>query len=137
MAFINTLPLLENPEIEITLLKRKKSYEKNKIGDQKIKWKEIESIRGVIQRKQNQEIDFSGSESQIAYFGMFLPTDNLLIPKNKFEDYRIKFKSDYETIVLKIKSFDPNLFIRLNRNHIEMELEEDRKWNAIITNMGK
>lgn len=127
MAFINTLPLYSRSDVKLFLLTKVKTQETNEIGDNELEWEEVE-IMGIIQRKQNIEIDRSGSESQVAYFGMFEPNEFLLLKKNKFENYRIKYESDYETIILKIKSLDPNLFIRQNRNHIEMELEEDRQW---------
>ena len=100
---------------------------KDEVGNNKITWKDIVELEGVIQLKQISQIDESGEESEIQYVGYFNPK-KFTIDTNKLSNYRVQIIRDYETITLKIIEFNPNLFLLNNKHHYKMGFIEDKKY---------
>lgn len=107
------------------LLKKGLSVEENEFGFANEKYIPIEEIYGVVQRPQTQEIDFKGEESNPHYTGYFLPT--FIIETSDVADYRIKYIRPHETLLLKIEEYNPNLFLKGKRDHIQLELILEKK----------
>ena len=125
MAFIDAYYDLRRPNEEFTLLKKGKG-QKDKIGDFKDEWIEVQELRGLIQRRQTENIDESGSKSRLRYKGYFIP--DFIIKTNNFDDYRIKYSNGYETLYLRIKVHNPNLYdYKGELSHYEIEFVEDKK----------
>ena len=85
----------------------------------------VQEIHGIIQRPQEQEIDFKGEESNPTYVGYFLP--EFLLETKDIADYRIKYVRPHETLCLKINDYNPNLFLRGKRDHIQLGLIQEKK----------
>jgi len=43
-------------------------------------------------------------------------------------DYRIKFERPYETMLMKIVRYNPNLFLRHGRHHVKLLLSLEKKY---------
>lgn len=86
---------------------------------------ELQEIRGIIQRPQTQEIDFKGEESNPHYTGYFLP--DFILNTDEIANYRIKYVRPHETLLLKIEEYNPNLFLKGKRDHIQLELILEKK----------
>lgn len=126
MGFIETYERIKRPD-ETFILQSIVNGEKDEVGNFKHQWKDVQEIRGIIQRTQTKNIDDSGTESELNYKAYFVP--DFIIYTNKLENYRIKYTNDYETLYLKIKSHNPNLFNHAGkRSHYETELVEDKKY---------
>ena len=110
---------------KLFLLKRGVSTKKNEIGFAKSKYVPVQEIRGIIQRPQEQQIDFKGEESNPKYTGYFLP--DFILETQEVADYRIKYVRPHETLILKIAEYNPNLFLRGRRDHIQLELILEKK----------
>ena len=109
-------------------MKKGQSRNKNELGFPKEKYIPVEEIFGIIQRPQDQEIDFKGEESNPHYTGYFLPT--FIIDTAEVADYRLKYKRPHETLLLKIEEYNPNLFLRGKRDHIQLELILEKKYEG-------
>ena len=126
--FKNILKRTYRPDETITLLKKGDSHEKDEIGFAKKKYIPIQKLCGIIQKPQYMDIDDSGQESHPAYIAYLMPTFNL--EREDLNDYRIKYERPYETMILKIKSYNPNLFLRHKRHHVEIHLVLEKKYGS-------
>lgn len=108
------------------LMKKGLSDDEDEFGFAKEKYLPIQEIYGVIQKPQIQEIDFKGEESNPSYTGYFLP--DFIIDTNEVADYRIKYVRPHETLLLKIAEYNPNLFLKGKRDHIQLELILEKKY---------
>lgn len=98
----------------------------DELGFSKTEFSQIQEIQGVIQRSQVQEVDFKGEESNPSYTGYFLP--DFLLETDNIANYRIKYKRPHETLLLKIKEYNPNLFLKGKRDHIQIEMILEKKY---------
>ena len=108
------------------LMKKGLSEDEDTFGFSKKKYIPIQEIHGVIQRPQEQQIDFKGEESNPLYTGYFLP--EFIIDTNEVADYRIKYVRPHETLLLKIQEYNPNLFLKGKRDHIQLEMILEKKY---------
>lgn len=115
----------ERKDEEFFLLKKGISAKKNELGFAKGKYIPIQQIYGIVQRPQKQEIHFKGEESNPAYTGYFLP--DFILDTSEVADYRIKYIRPHETLILKIAEYNPNLFLKGKRDHIQLELILEKK----------
>lgn len=111
---------------EKNLQKDELGFVKNDLGFSKIKYIPVQTLQGIIQEPQHLDIDFKGQESNPAYVAYLMPTFN--IEASNLNDYRIKYERPYETMILKIVSYDPNLFLRHKRHHVEIHLILEKKY---------
>ena len=95
-----------------------------KLGEEKYTIQQ--ELHGIIQKPQELEINFKGQESNPAYVGYFLPEFEL--KASELNDYRIKYARPYETLLMKITEYNPNLFLRQNRDHIKLKLILEKKY---------
>ena len=124
--FKNILKRTHRPDETLTLMKKGVSKEKNDLGFAKQKYVPIQKLCGIIQRPQYMDIDDKGQESNPAYTAYVMPTFNL--EREDLNDYRIKYERPYETMILKIRSYNPNLFLRHKRHHVKIRLELEKKY---------
>ena len=101
---------------------------KDELGFPKEGYEEVQEFRGIIQEPQFLDIDFSGQESHPIYTAYLMPDFNL--KAEILNNYRIKYERPYETLILKIVQYDPNLFLRHKRHHVEIHLELEKKYEA-------
>lgn len=99
---------------------------KDEVGNIKEQWQNITKLVGVIQHRQTEKITESGQESEIRYYGYFIP--NFQLNNNKLAEYRVKFIREYETLYLRIIEYDPNNYLRDKQHHIALVMKEDRKY---------
>lgn len=123
--FKNILKRTNRPDEHIYLMKLSLG-QKDELGFPKEEYKEIQELRGIIQEPQMLNIDFSGQESQPAYTAYLMPDFNL--KAEDLNNYRIKYERPHETMILKIVQYDPNLFLRHKRHHIEIHLILEKKY---------
>lgn len=116
---------LNRHQEDFLLLKKGISHSKNELGFPEEKYIPVQQIYGIIQKPQQQEIDFKGEESNPRYTGYFLP--NFILETSEVANYRIKYIRPHETLLLKIKEYNPNLFLRGKRDHIQLELILEKK----------
>lgn len=102
----------------------------DEFGFAKVGFSEIQEIHGVIQRPQEQEIDFKGEESNPHYVGYFLP--EFILETDKLADYRIKYQRPHETLLLKIQEYNPNLFLKGKRDHVQLKMILEKKYQEDI-----
>ena len=107
------------------LMKKEQSDDEDVFGFSQTKYVVVQEIHGIIQRPQEQEIDFKGEESNPTYVGYFLP--EFLLETKDIADYRIKYVRPHETLCLKINDYNPNLFLRGKRDHIQLGLIQEKK----------
>lgn len=124
--FKNILRRTRRPDEKLILLKRASSGEKNELGFAKEKYIPIQELDGIIQRPQYMDIDDKGQESNPSYTAYVMPTFNL--EREDLNEYRIQYERPYETMILKIKSYNPNLFLRHKRHHVKFRLELEKKY---------
>lgn len=124
--FKNILKRTRRPDEKLILLKKGVSRQKDDLGFAKEKYIPIQELDGIIQRPQYMEIDDKGQESEPAYTAYVMPTFDL--EREDLNDYRIKYKRPYETMILKIKSYNPNLFLRHKRHHVKLRLILEKKY---------
>lgn len=124
--FKNILKRTRRPDERLILLKKGVSKQKNELGFAKEKYLPILELDGIIQRPQYMDIDDKGQESHPVYTAYVMPTFNL--ERENLNDYRIKFERPYETMILKITSYNPNLFLRHKRHHVEIHLIMEKKY---------
>lgn len=108
------------------LMKKGFSHDEDDLGFAKEKLVPIQQIYGIIQKGQDQEISEKGEESNPSYTGYFLP--DFILETSEIADYRIKYKRPHETLLLKINNYNPNLFLRGKRDHIQMEMILEKKY---------
>lgn len=111
---------------KIFLMKLGLSEKKDELGFAKEKYIPIQELQGIIQEPQRLDIDFKGQESNPFYTAYLMPTFNL--ETENVNDYRIKYERPYETMILKIIQYDPNLFLRHKRHHVEIHLVLEKKY---------
>lgn len=125
--FKNILKRTRRPDETLTLLKKGVSREKNELGFAKEKYIPIQKLDGIIQDPQIMDIDLKGQESNPVYTAYVMPTFDL--ESINLNDYRIKYERPYETMILKITSYNPNLFLRHKRHHVEIHLILEKKYD--------
>lgn len=123
--FRHILKFTNRPDEKLFLMKKSVSGEKNELGFAKQKYVAIQELRGIIQDPQKLDIDFKGQESNPFYTAYLMPDFNL--EAENLDDYRIKYERPHETMLLKIIEYDPNLFLRHKRHHVEMHLILEKK----------
>ena len=111
---------------DIYLMQKGSSHEEDEFGFAEKKYIPVQKIHGIIQRPQNQQISFKGEESNPSYTGYFCP--EFLLETSEIADYRIKYVRPHETLLLKITSYNPNLFLKGKRDHIQLELILEKKY---------
>ena len=99
---------------------------KDDVGNLSEKWEDIQELHGVIQHRQDENIDYQGRESSLTYHGLFTPDFNL--KTDKLSNYRVKFVRDYETLYLFIKEYDANNYLRGKQNHITLIMDLNKKY---------
>lgn len=128
MAFKHILKKVKRPDEHIFLLKMQNTNEKDELGFSKKDFQCIQELNGIIQAPQKMDVDFKGEESNPAYVGYFMPEFEL--EASNLADYRLKYERPYETLLLKITEYNPNLFLRHKRHHIKLKLILEKKQNA-------
>lgn len=123
--FKNILKRTNRPDEKLFLMKLSLG-EKDELGFAKEKFIEVQELRGIIQEPQMLDIDFKGQESHPVYTAYLMPDFNL--EASILNNYRIKYERPHETMILKIVQYDPNLFLRHKRHHIEMHLRLEKKY---------
>ena len=107
-------------------MKRGISHKKNDIGFAEEAFIPVKAIDGIIQQSQIQSIDFKGEESNPIYVGYFLP--NFILDTDEIAEYRIKYTRPHEILILKITEYNPNLFLKGERDHIQLKLILEKKY---------
>lgn len=125
MAFKHILRRTNRPDEHIFLMQMTNTGEKDELGFSKKGFQSIQELHGIIQAPQEMEVDFKGEESNPKYVGYFMPEFNLKV--SNLADYRLKYERPYETLLLKITEYNPNLFLRHNRHHIKLKLILEKK----------
>lgn len=126
--FKNILKRTYREDETLTLMKRQESSEKDDLGFAKYTYQPVQKLCGIIQKPQYMDIDDKGQESNPAYTAYVMPTFDL--EREDLNEYRIQYKRPYETMILKIKSYNPNLFLRHKRHHVKIRLILEKKYNA-------
>ena len=124
--FRNILKRTYRDDETLTLMKLGLSEEKDELGFAKEAYIPIQKLRGIIQEPQNLDIDFKGQESNPGYVAYLMPDFDL--EAENLNDYRIQYERPYETMLLKIVEYDPNLFLRHKRHHVEIHLILEKKY---------
>lgn len=127
ISFDNIYRRYYKPDEEIYLLKYEYTKDKDEFGKAKKQWNTIKKIEGLIQSVQFIEIDKKGTESEARYEGYFKPDPALLIKSEEVNDYRIKWVRPFETVVYKIRRYNPNLWLK-PQDHVQLRLMRDKKW---------
>lgn len=140
VGYEDLMPYLERPT-EKYYLQKKISYtpqhkvikdevgniiRKDDVGNISEEWEDVQELHGVIQHRQDENIDYQGRESFLTYHGIFLPEFKL--ETDKLSNYRVKFVRDYETLYLFIKEYDPNNYLFDKQHHITLIMDEDKKY---------
>lgn len=125
MSFKTIYRLNRRKDEKLYLMGLKSSNYEDELGFAKTEIAELQEIHGVVQRPQGQEIDFKGEESNPHYTGYFLP--DFILETDKIADYRIKYVRPHETLLLKIEEYNPNLFLKGKRDHIQLEMILEKK----------
>lgn len=107
-------------------MKKGFSGREDALGFAKEKLIPIQEIHGVIQRSQPQQISEKGEESNPLYTGYFLP--EFILETSEVADYRIKYERPHETLILKIDEYNQNLFLKGKRDHIQIEMILEKKY---------
>lgn len=140
VGYEDLMPYLERPTEKYYLQKKvtyKPQYKvikddvgniirKDDVGNISEEWEDVQELYGVIQHRQDENIDFQGRESTITYHGIFLPEFKL--ETDKLSNYRVKFVRNYETLYLSIKEYDPNNYLFDKQHHITLIMDEDKKY---------
>lgn len=124
--FKNILRRTFRSDEKLTLMKLGISQDKDELGFAKEKYIPIQELRGIIQEPQNLDIDFKGQESNPDYIAYLMPDFDL--EAENLNDYRIQYERPYETMLMKIVEYDPNLFLRHKRHHVQMNLILEKKY---------
>lgn len=123
--FKNILKRTQRPDEHIYLMKLGRINEEDELGFAKTGLCCIQELNGLIQAPQKLDIDFKGEESNPDYVGYFMPEFEL--KTSELPSYRIKYERPYETLLLKITEYNPNLFLRKKRHHIKLKLILEKK----------
>lgn len=99
---------------------------KDDVGNIQEEWQDIQELHGVIQHRQDENIDYQGRESTLTYHGIFTPDFDL--ETDRLSLYRVRFERDYETLYLYIKEYDANNYLRGNQSHITLVMDADKKY---------
>lgn len=126
MSFKTIYKLNERKDERTFLMKKGFSGREDALGFSKEKLIPIQEIHGVIQRSQPQQISEKGEESNPLYTGYFLP--EFILETSEVADYRIKYERPHETIILKIDEYNQNLFLKGKRDHIQLEMILEKKY---------
>lgn len=140
VGYEDLMPYLERPTEKYYLQKKityKPQYKvikddvgniirKDDVGNISEEWEDVQELYGVIQHRQDENIDFQGRESTITYHGIFLP--EFTLETDKLSNYRVKFVRNYETLYLFIKEYDPNNYLFDKQHHITLIMDEDKKY---------
>lgn len=126
MSFKTIYRLNRRKDEKLYLMGLEATDYEDELGFADTKFTELQEIRGVVQRPQEQEIDFKGEESNPHYTGYFLP--DFILETDKIADYRIKYVRPHETLLLKIQEYNPNLFLKGKRDHIQLEMILEKKF---------
>lgn len=129
MTFKDILKWTNRPDETIILMKYDKTTAQDEFGYAKEALVELQEIHGVIQLFQDEEIGFKGEESNPNYRGYFLP--EFILRTDELANYRIKYIRPHETQILKISSYNPNRFLRHNRDHIQLQLILEKKYDNL------
>lgn len=125
MGFKSILRRTKRSDEKITLMKLGHSHRKDELGYPIQEYIPIQELNGIIQAPQDLEIGFKGEESNPRYKGYFMPEFEL--EQERLSDYRIKYERPYETMLMKIVEYNPNLFLRHKRHHIRLILKLEKK----------
>lgn len=125
MCFNSILKRTSRADEKITLMQLGHSHQKDELGYPKKEYIPIQELHGIIQAPQDLEIGAKGQESNPNYRAYLMPEFNL--EQERLNDYRIKFERPYETMLLKIMQYNPNLFLRHGRHHIKLVLKLEKK----------
>lgn len=126
MSFKTIYRLNKRKDEKIHLMGLKLTDYEDELGFANTAFSELQEIRGIIQEAQDQEIDFKGEESNPHYTGYFLP--DFILETDKIANYRVKYERPHETLLLKIQKYDPNLFLKGKRDHIQLEMILEKKY---------
>ena len=126
--FRNILKRTYRSDEKIILMKLGISQDKDELGFAKEKYVPIQELDGIIQEPQDLDIDFKGQESNPGYIAYLMP--NFDLEAEDLNNYRIQYERPYETMLMKIIEYDPNLFLRHNRHHVQMTLILEKKYNG-------
>lgn len=99
---------------------------KDDVGNIQEEWQDIQELHGVIQHRQDENIDYQGRESTLTYHGIFTPDFDL--ETDRLSLYRVRFERDYETLYLYIKEYDANNYLRGKQSHITLVMDTDKKY---------
>ena len=130
MSFKTILRRTYRPDESLYLMKLGYTDEEDELGFGEEKYIIQQELHGIIQKPQELEINFKGQESNPAYVGYFLPEFEL--KASELNDYRIKYARPYETLLMKITEYNPNLFLRHNRDHIRLKLILEKKYERFF-----
>lgn len=123
--FKNILRRTNRPDEKLILMQKGISTEKDELGFAQEKYIPVQELHGIIQAGQTLDIDFHGQESQVSYVAYIMPEFNL--ERKNLNEYRIKYERPYESMLLKIMTYNPNLFLRHKRHHIRLGLILEKK----------
>ena len=126
--FKNILKRTRRPDEKLILLKKGLSHNKDELGFAKETYIPVQELDGIIQEPQVLDIDFKGQESNPAYTAYLMP--NFDLETEDLNEYRIQYERPYETMILKIVQYDPNLFLRHKRHHVEIHLVLEKKYGV-------
>ena len=124
--FKNILRRTYRDDETLTLMKLGLSEEKDELGFANEAYIPVQKLRGIIQEPQYLDIDFKGQESNPSYVAYLMPDFDL--EAEDLNNYRIQYERPYETMLLKIVQYDPNLFLRHKRHHVEIHLILEKKY---------
>ena len=124
--FKNILKRTYRDDETLTLMKLGLSEEKDELGFANEAYIPVQKLRGIIQEPQYLDIDFKGQESNPSYVAYLMPDFDL--EAEDLNNYRIQYERPYETMLLKIVQYDPNLFLRHKRHHVEIHLVLEKKY---------
>lgn len=129
MSFDIIYRLNKRKDEKIYLMGLSQTTYEDEFGFADRKFAELWEIEGVIQRSQIQDIDYKGEESNPNYTGYFLP--DFILETDKIADYRIKYQRPHETLLLKITEYNPNLFLKGKRDHIQLQMVLEKKYEEL------
>lgn len=126
MAFKHILKRTSRADEKITLMKLGHLHNKDELGFPQEEYIPIQELHGIIQRPDHIEINTKGQEGNPKYNAYLMPDFNIKV--DELNNYRIKFERPFETMLLKITEYNPNLFLRHKRHHIKLKLKLEKKY---------
>ena len=126
MAFKHILKRTNRSDEKIILMKLGHTNKKDDLGYPIEEYIPFQELHGIIQAPQDLDIGFEGQESNPIYIAYLMPEFEL--EANILNDYRIQYQRPYETMLLKILQYNPNLFLRHKRHHVELHLILEKKY---------